>query len=153
MFKWWQAKDVALIVVPSILMFMGKSDMCHVQCTVGELKQHCPNKKLRNINYGHRDEPLCATVHCLRVTVGPNWKNLPEIGLKKLSNWLVILILIWSNWKEWKRKLGESIETCKEKFVKSHQVNLFLARFSQLEPQCAVAPRHQWGAAHQSLIH
>ena len=46
MFKWWQAKDVALIVVPSILMFMGKSDMCHVQCTVGELKQHCPNKKI-----------------------------------------------------------------------------------------------------------
>ena len=110
-------------------------------------------KKLRNINYGHRDEPLCATVHCSRITVGPNCKNLPKIGLKKLSNWLVILILIWSNWKERKRKLCESIETCKEKFVKSHQVNLFLAGFSLLEPQCAFAPRHQWGAAHQSLIH
>jgi hypothetical protein len=27
----------------------------------------------------------------------------------------------------------------KEKFMKSHQVNLFLVGFSQLEPQCAAA--------------
>ena len=42
-------------------------------------------KKLRNINYGHRDEPLCATVHCSLITVGPNCKNLPKIGLKKID--------------------------------------------------------------------
>ena len=35
-----------------------------------------------------------------------------------------------------KRKLYESAETCKEKFVKSHQGNLFLVGFSHLEPLC-----------------
>ena len=59
-FKWWQAKDVALIFVPSILMFLGKSDMCHVHCTVGD---QAPNKKMKNINYGYpqsRDENHCG---------------------------------------------------------------------------------------------
>jgi hypothetical protein len=31
---------------------------------------------------------------------------------------------------------GESTETCKEKLVKSHEVNLFLAGFIRLEPLC-----------------
>jgi hypothetical protein len=32
-------------------------------------------------------------------------------------------------------------ETCMKKFVKSHQVNLFLAGFSRLKPMCAAAAR------------
>jgi hypothetical protein len=39
--------------------------------------------------------------------------------------------------EDWKRKLWESAETCLEKFVKSHQMNLFLVDFSNLEPLCA----------------
>ena len=39
--------------------------------------------------------------------------------------------------KDRKQKLWESAETCLEKFVKSHQVNLFLVGFSDLEPLCA----------------
>ena len=33
----------------------------------------------------------------------------------------------------------EYAETCMKKFMKSHQVNLFLAAFSHLKPMCAVA--------------
>ena len=36
-----------------------------------------------------------------------------------------------------KRKSSDFAETCLEKFVKSRQVNLFLAGFSHIEPQCA----------------
>ena len=48
-------------------------------------------------------------------------------------------ILNMSEWNDWKRKLCESaepVETSLENFVKSHQVNLFLAGFSHSEPLC-----------------
>ena len=40
----------------------------------------------------------------------------------------------WSAWNDQKWKSRESAETCLEKFVKSLQVNLFLADFSNLKP-------------------
>ena len=46
---------------------------------------------------------------------------------------------IWCAWNDWKRKLSYYSETCMKKFVKSLQVNLFLAGFSRLKPLCAAA--------------
>ena len=43
---------------------------------------------------------------------------------------------IWSEWNDRKRKLCQSAETCLEKFMKSLQVNLFLADFIHLGPLC-----------------
>ena len=90
----------------------------------------------------------------------PQWfqmaKNQPKTRFKILWNWLITLkyvckFWIWSACNDRKRKLFESAESCLKIFVKSHQVNLFLACFSHLEPLCGrlggpEPPYTPWGS-------
>ena len=93
-------------------------------------------------------DPAAAAPHR---TVGLTGKNPPNIRVKNSWNWLIILMpaTVWQilsmKWacNERKRKLCESSETWLEKFVRSHQVNLFSVGFSHLEPMCA----RRWAVA------
>ena len=84
--------------------------------------------------------------------IGPNDKNPPKIRFEKIvklkDHSYVCKSLINFPYKtytlnDWKRKLCLSAETCLEKNLWNHnlQVNLFSADFSHLEPLCATLYR------------
>ena len=76
-------------------------------------------------------------------TVRPNYKNPPEIKLKKnLENWLIILIsaTIWQNRK---RKSWKLLWKIREITLKL-KLNIFLAGFCHMEPLCAGTARTKW---------
>ena len=82
----------------------------------------------------------------LRRTFGTNCKNPPKIIFEKFvksSGHTCVCNNLTSFecevHKNRKRKWCKSAENCFEKLVKSHQVNLFLAYFTHLKPQWAVA--------------
>ena len=79
-----------------------------------------------------------------RRTFGTNCKNPPKITFEKfvkLSGHTCVCNTLTSFeykvHKNRKRKLCKAAENCFEKLVKSHLVNLFLAYFTHLKPQCA----------------
>ena len=75
--------------------------------------------------------------HCCYYTVILNSKNPPKMRFKKFLKLTGLYLClqqidkcwIWRAYNDRKRKSSEFSETCLEKFVKSHQVNLFLAGF------------------------
>ena len=86
-------------------------------------------------------EKMCLCCCC---TFGTNCKNPPKITFEKivkLSGHTCVCNNLTSFecevHKNRKRKWCKSAENCFEKLVKSHQVNLFLAYFTHLKPQCA----------------
>ena len=79
-------------------------------------------------------------------TVEPNGKNPPIIRLKNSWNWLIILMpaTVWQilnikclQWPE--TEVVWIFWICLENVVKSHQMNVFSAGFSHLEPVCGAS--------------
>ena len=97
---------------------------------------------------------------------GTSCKNQPKITLGKFVK-LIGHTCVCNNLtsfecqehKNRKRKLCNSAENCFEKLVKSHQVNLFLAYFTHLKPQCIAGrslvggfcPKHFWRKSQEML--
>ena len=78
-----------------------------------------------------------------RHTVGPNVKNPPKIRFQKIvkltDHSYACNSLTYSEYKTYppgNRNRCDFAETCFKKLMKSHQVNLFLADLSHLEPLC-----------------
>ena len=98
-------------------------------------------------NYTKIESSLSPALPSVSATVGPNCKSPPKMRFKKfvkltdhtcacnhLTNSESVCVLCYDR----KRKLFEFAGICLEKFVKSHQVNLYFRRVLDIWNHCAL---------------
>ena len=120
--------------------------LCHMQlakCFEGAEETFFSKRELELEDRMGEHSRMCDTQLCQtsKTRQKLDWK-IREIDGSYLCLQRFDKFWIWCARNDWKRKLFEYAETCMKKFVKSHQVRIFLAGFSHLKPLCDDETKH-----------